>query len=123
MTTRRVTGLGLLALLLLPAPGRCPPTPEESRAPADLLKARLATARDALRMAETLYAQGDSEAEVVHRWSCRVLEAEKALGEKPADRAAAAQAHRDRMKNLQERAQKLSRAGLVKPLEPWAAAY
>jgi hypothetical protein len=67
-----------------------------------LKKARLVAARKAYDKVWALYAAGRYDEEAIYRWSVRLLESQRALASKRADRVAAVKAHLDRMKELEK---------------------
>jgi RNA polymerase sigma factor (sigma-70 family) len=71
---------------------------------AGLKKARLEAARKAYRHVWSYYQAGGYDEEVVYRWSVRLLQAQRAVAGKEADRVAASRAHLDRMKALEKMA-------------------
>jgi hypothetical protein len=81
-----------------------PPGRGDAQAAPDPAKAKLEAARITYEALLEVHRQGQAgfDAEKVYLWSRRWMEAERDLSEKKADRAAAAEAHLDRMKDLRK---------------------
>ncbi len=126
-------------LAMLAQPGDAPPgvgatngpgiAPAQERkgpakAPDELLKAQLASARKVYEVSLKMYQESvASYFEHPYVWSVRWLNVERALSKKPADRITAAEAHLDRMKKLEAIAQNLAKAGAALGFHATAAEY
>jgi hypothetical protein len=80
------------------------PAAASSETPVALKKARLAAARKAYDKVWEQYRIGLRDEEQVYRWSLRLLEAERAVAAKKAERVAASEGHVSRMKELEKTA-------------------
>ena len=100
-------GLGLAAL------GR----PARADDLVDNAKARAAAAGEAyklawLRLVENVEPASSANLEVLHLWSRRGMEAQQEVSNKKEDKIAAAQAHLERMKQLEDLVKKLVNGGV-----------
>jgi RNA polymerase sigma factor (sigma-70 family) len=85
---------------------------------------RLKFARQAFDMIEQLRRAGQGASiEDYHKWSVRLLEAERDTSKTVAEELSALEQHRDRMRTERERAEALRRAGNLGPLEVLDAEY
>lgn len=105
--------------------GKTPPANSKS---ADLARERLAVLdqldrlrADAAKGGQKLATSVDMEGEYL--WSRRRMDAERAASDKIAHAAAAVEAHGKRMRELEERAQKLVAAGQASPADVLAARF
>lgn len=74
-----------------------------SKVPANLLQAQADAAKQAYEMALTRFQAGNTDVEVIYRWSRRWLEAQRELGQAEADKVIkAAEAHLERMQQLEK---------------------
>ena len=112
----------VLALLVVGTAAAVAAPPDVKVSP-ELLRVRLDSAKEAYDLAEALYRQGKGEPETIYRWSHRWLTAQQALAGTKAERTAAAEAHLDRMKRLEEVAKATVRVGMASPLDERAAKF
>jgi len=99
-------------------------TPPPPKAPAEVTKARLNSARRVFADHLELYRAGVClDGERVYLWSRRWLDAQREQAVTPADQAAAFAAHRDRMKLLHEVTTKHHKGGTVAPTAVAAAEF
>jgi outer membrane protein TolC len=91
--------------------------------PPELLQGRYQEAKEAYRLTEALYKNGQGSAEEVVLWSRRLLDAERPLCKNKEDEIAAVQQHLDRMKELEKRAEQLVKAGAATRKDVSAARY
>ena len=100
----------LAAFILLPMFGSAAPAAD---ARGDLVAAKLKAARLVYEaMAKGLREGGEQvNADRLHLWSRRWMEAQRDASPKKADRIAALEAHRDRMKELRKTAEQRYKAG------------
>jgi hypothetical protein len=90
-------GLGLAGLL------RAEPVAAPGDALGKLIKARRDAARQTYDVEWKNYQQGfRASGELVYRWSCRLLEADRAMSDLKMDQLAAWQAHWQRMRDLEK---------------------
>lgn len=93
-------GKRVLAVAVLLSAGRAG-SAEPAVAPA-LLKARVEAARQTYDYVLRNFRESRPPiSELVYRWSCRWLDAERELSDRPADRVAAYEAHLARMRELE----------------------
>lgn len=90
---------------------------------ADLMKTKVATAKVTFEVTVRAVSEGKADAEKVYLWSRRWMEARRDGSDKPADRAAAAEAHRDRMKELRKTAESQYNTGKTTPADVLAADF
>jgi hypothetical protein len=102
-----------LALAKQTTPAAPPTAPTSSPELKKLREERLAAAREMLEVATTKLTLQRAEDDEVYIWSIRVRDAETDLD--PADRAAAARRHLDRMKAQEARVEELTKAGVRDP--------
>ena len=117
--------LALLAALLWTRPwaGRVAAQPAPAAADAPGPQGRAAAAAKAYRLYSAAEQAGQvAGIELVYTWSRRWMEEEKAAADKKGQRAAA-EAHRDRMRDLEARTQRRVQAGLATPGDAAAAEY
>jgi hypothetical protein len=76
-----------------------------------------------LRMRAGLANQSAETIETLYLWSRRWMEAEQETNDKKEDRAAAAQAHLERMKKLEDLVKKLHDVGALAGADPAAAEF
>jgi outer membrane protein TolC len=101
-----------LMLLALLAVGQLAPCLEAADQKGETLAAaKLKAARATYEAALKAFAGGKSDPEKVYLWSRRWMEARRDRAAKKADRVAAVEAHRDRMKELRKTAEARYRAG------------
>jgi len=98
----------LAALVLLPAFGSAVPA---TAAPENLAAAKLKAARMVYEAMVKQLHEGRVDAERPYLWSRRWMEAQRDASPKKADRIAALEAHRDRMKDLRKTAEQRYKAG------------
>src|ERR1700682_126380 len=114
-----IVALGALAGASLLAPvAQGQERQAEPEVPADLLKAQVASTRNIYEARWKVYPEipkGDS-VESLYLWSVRWLNAERDMSKNPADRAAAVEAHLERMKKVAEITKKLVEDGVSKDL-------
>ena len=94
-----------------------------AKCPAIYCRTRLEAASAAYQLAVTTDQTQESGTETVYRWSCRWLEAQRAIGPNKEDRITAAEAHLTRMRDLAARTQKTVQAGLKRPFDEAMARY
>jgi hypothetical protein len=84
---------------------------DEPPSVADLMKAKVETARRGYEASVAALATGKADAEKVYLWSRRLLEAQQDSSDKKADRLAALEGHLGRMKDLRKIAEERYRQG------------
>jgi hypothetical protein len=89
----------------------------------DLKKARVETARLAYEASFQALNAGKVDAERVYLWSVRLLEAQRDLSDKEAERLTALEGHLDRMKGLRKVAEARYKLGQTHQGEVFAADY
>jgi hypothetical protein len=115
---QRVT-MGILTGVCLLAAQRAEAAPTVT----ELARAKLAAARTTYEATVAAYQAGHTDADAAYRWSCRWLEAERDVSDKKADRVAALEAHRDRMKALREIALARYKAGQASQADALGAGF
>jgi hypothetical protein len=103
---RAAVCLASLAAVLTAAP-----VPAGAQGAPALAEAKFTAARKAYEAHWKALPTGLSDPEKVYLWSRRVLEAQRALSPKKADRVAAAEAHLERMRDLQKATVQRYKAG------------
>ena len=100
----------LAALVFLPAFGSAAPA---AAAREDLAAAKVEAAHKVYEamVQELRTGRGQANADRLYLWSRRWMEAQRDVGPKKADRIAALEAHRDRMKDLRKTAEQRYKAG------------
>jgi outer membrane protein TolC len=108
---RRKTIVLLVSSLFLPALGAAEKPKEQPADRAKLAAAKVEAARTAYKATMTAFREGRSDSEKVYLWSRRWLEAQRDASPKLAERAAAIEAHRQRMKDLRKMAEQNYKRG------------
>jgi hypothetical protein len=110
---------GFLLAALSIAPG-----PEEKATPlSTLADARYKAAAKQFEEVWTFYRQSRTDSFPVYYWSRLILDAQRDLSDKPADRIAALEGHRDRMLRLETLVKKVRRLGFGFSTDVGATAY
>jgi hypothetical protein len=112
-----VLGILLAALAIAPAPE------EKAVPPSPLAEARYKAAVKQFEEVWTFYRQSRTESFPVYYWSRLVLDSQRDLSDKPADRIAALEGHRDRMLRLETLVKKVRRLGFGFSTDIGATAY
>jgi hypothetical protein len=126
MRTWRGCAFVLLLVLVLALTDRAYSVtpPEALTIPKALLDARLDAVQRAYRESWLLYREGRSrDVDRIYLWSVRWLEAEREATTQPAERTAAYEGHRKRMRLLDDSVRARLRAGAVAPVEAPAAEF
>jgi hypothetical protein len=124
MTAHRALVTTLVVCLASTAAVRAEPDPETAKTIARLAKDRVEAARTTFETEWKNYREGRRIGEdTLYRWSVRWLEAEKFVAAQAADRLAAYEGHRKRMRELDALIGNLQRAGQVTVDEVSAAAF
>jgi hypothetical protein len=116
---------GLLLGALLASISVAPAPPEEKPAPLrpPLAEARYQAAAKQFEEVWTYYRQSRTESFPVYLWSRLLLDAQRELSDKPADRIAALEAHLARMQRLETLVKKVRRLGFGFSIDVGATNY
>jgi hypothetical protein len=113
----------VVCLVALPA-AAAPPEGEQPRPLAKLRKAKVDAARQTLDIVMKNYKDGNLPVvELPYRWSCRLVEAERQLNLPKTDRIASAQAHLERMRDVERIARERFRIRIISIDETKAAEF
>ncbi len=112
-----ILGIVLAGLAIAPAP-------EEKASPLSALAdARSQAAAKQFEEVWAFYRQSRTDSFPVYYWSRLILDSQRDLSDKPADRIAAHEAHRDRMLRLETLVRKVRRLGFGFSTDIGATAY
>jgi len=111
---------GLLLALISFAPA---PPGNDGKSHAALAEARLEAARKQYEETWSYYQQARIDSYQVYVWSKLILDCQREMAEKPADRVAAFEGHLARMKRLETLITKVRRIGFGRSYDVGAAQY
>jgi hypothetical protein len=122
MTLSRVRTLLLLALVAISASFVRAPSAEPAQLSA-LANDRIQAAKKQFDETWLYYKQDRIDSYQVYVWSRLVLDCQREMAQKPADRIAALEEHLDRMKQLEALVTKVRRLGFGRSYDVGASAY